>query len=88
MTLQLRYVAHSEIGLIRKNNQDSGLRESRICWWWPTAWAARRRVILPLPWRSTRYERSKAVPTGEQMLEVLAGAIHEANDQDRGTGRS
>ena len=24
MTLQLRYVAHSEIGLIRKNNQDSG----------------------------------------------------------------
>ena len=24
MTLQLRYVTHSEIGLIRKNNQDSG----------------------------------------------------------------
>ena len=24
MTLQLSYVAHSEIGLIRKNNQDSG----------------------------------------------------------------
>ena len=25
MTLQLRYAAHSETGLIRKNNQDSGL---------------------------------------------------------------
>ena len=24
MTLQLSYVAHSDIGLIRKNNQDSG----------------------------------------------------------------
>ena len=30
MTLQLRYVAHSEIGLIRKNNQDSGFASPHL----------------------------------------------------------
>jgi protein phosphatase len=30
MTLQLKYVAHSEIGLIRKNNQDSGFASPHL----------------------------------------------------------
>ena len=30
MTLQLRYAAHSETGLIRKNNQDSGLASPHL----------------------------------------------------------
>ena len=41
MTLQLRYVTHSEIGLIRKNNQDLVTR-ARICSWWLTAWGRSR----------------------------------------------
>ena len=30
MTLQLRYATHSEIGLIRKNNQDSGFASPHL----------------------------------------------------------
>ncbi len=30
MTLQLTYVTHSEIGLVRKNNQDSGFASPHL----------------------------------------------------------
>jgi protein phosphatase len=33
MPLQLRYATHSEIGLIRKNNQDSGFASPHLLWW-------------------------------------------------------
>ena len=80
MTLQLRYVAHSEIGLIRKNNQDSGYASPHLL------------VVADGMGGAAAGDLASAVAIdsmrkiqdprqGEQMLEVLAGAIHEANDK-------
>jgi protein phosphatase len=80
MPLQLRYVAHSEIGLIRKNNQDSGYASPHLL------------VVADGMGGAAAGDLASAVAidsmrkidgpsTGEHMLEVLAGAIHEANDK-------
>jgi PPM family protein phosphatase len=80
MTLQLSYVAHSEIGLIRKNNQDSGYASPHLL------------VVADGMGGAAAGDLASAVaidtirkidsPTmGEDMLEVLALAIHQANDQ-------
>jgi PPM family protein phosphatase len=80
MTLQLKYVAHSEIGLIRKNNQDSGYASPHLV------------VVADGMGGAAAGDLASAVaidtirkidgPTaGEQMLEVLASAIHQANDK-------
>ena len=37
MALSLRIASHSETGLVRKNNQDSGM-PAPSCSRWPTAW--------------------------------------------------
>ena len=78
MTLQLRYAAHSEIGLIRKNNQDSGFASPHLL------------VVADGMGGAAAGDLASAVaidtiqkieiPTeSEQMLGVLAGAIHQAN---------
>jgi PPM family protein phosphatase len=78
MTLQLRYAAHSEIGLIRKNNQDSGYASPHLL------------VVADGMGGAAAGDLASAVaidairkiegPTeGKQMLEVLAGAIDAAN---------
>jgi protein phosphatase len=78
MTLQLRYAAHSETGLIRKNNQDSGLASPHLL------------VVADGMGGAAAGDLASAVaidairkiegPTdGKQMLEVLAGAIDAAN---------
>jgi PPM family protein phosphatase len=80
MTLQLKYVAHSEIGLIRKNNQDSGYASPHLL------------VVADGMGGAAAGDLASAVaidtirkiegPTaGEGMLEVLDGAIHQANDK-------
>jgi PPM family protein phosphatase len=80
MTLQLKYVAHSEIGLIRKNNQDSGYASPHLV------------VVADGMGGAAAGDLASAVAidtirkidgpaTGEQMLDVLAGAIHQANDK-------
>ena len=80
MTLQLSYVAHSEIGLIRKNNQDSGYASPHLL------------VVADGMGGAAAGDLASAVtidtirnidgPTaGDQMLEVLASAIHQANDK-------
>jgi serine/threonine protein phosphatase PrpC len=80
MPLQLRYVAHSEIGLIRKNNQDSGYASPHLL------------VVADGMGGAAAGDLASAVAidsmrkidgpsTGEHMLEVLAGAIQDANDK-------
>src|SRR5215207_3578464 len=80
MTLQLSYVAHSEIGLIRKNNQDSGYASPHLL------------IVADGMGGAAAGDLASAVaidtirkidsPTaGEDMLEVLALAIHQANDK-------
>ena len=80
MTLQLRYVTHSEIGLIRKNNQDSGYASPHLL------------VVADGMGGAAAGDLASAVaidtirkiegPTaGEEMLDVLVGAIHQANDK-------
>jgi PPM family protein phosphatase len=78
MTLQLRYAAHSETGLIRKNNQDSGYASPHLL------------VVADGMGGAAAGDLASAVaidavrkitsPTqGDQMLEVLVGAIDAAN---------
>src|SRR4030095_6845456 len=80
MTLQLSYVAYSDIGLMRKNNQDSGYASPHLL------------VVADGMGGAAAGDLASAVAidtirkidgptTGEQMLEVLAGAIHQANDK-------
>ncbi len=87
MTLQLRYAAHSETGLIRKNNQDSGLASPHLL------------VVADGMGGAAAGDLASAVaidairkiegPTeGQQMLDVLAGSDRCSQFQDRGTGGS
>jgi serine/threonine protein phosphatase PrpC len=80
MTLQLKYVAHSEIGLIRKNNQDSGYASPRLVVVADGMGGAAAGDLASAVAIDT-IRRIDAPTTGEQMLEVLAGAIHQANDK-------
>ena len=80
MPLQLRYVAHSEIGLIRKNNQDSGYASPHLLVVADgMGGAAAGDLASAVAIDSMR--KIEGPSTGEHMLEVLAGAIHEANDK-------
>jgi PPM family protein phosphatase len=78
MTLQLRYVAHSEVGRIRKNNQDSGYASPHLL---AVAdgmgGAAAGDVASAVAIDSIR--KIEAPTKGERMLDVLANAIHDAN---------
>jgi PPM family protein phosphatase len=80
MPLQLRYVAHSEIGLIRKNNQDSGYASPHLLVVADgMGGAAAGDLASAVAIDSMR--KIEGPSKGEHMLEVLAGAIHEANDK-------
>lgn len=80
MTLALRIVAHSEIGLVRKNNQDSGYAS-------PTfivvadgmGGAAAGDLASTVAIAELR--KVDGVHSGEEMLESLAGAVQRANDR-------
>lgn len=80
MSLALRYLAHSEIGLVRKNNQDSAYTS-------PTmlmvadgmGGAAAGDLASAVAIRELR--AADGEHTGEEMLAVLTAAIQSANEQ-------
>ena len=80
MTLQLSYVAHSDIGLIRKNNQDSGYASPRLLIVADGMGGAAAGDLASAVAIDT-IRKIDSPTTGEDMLEVLAGAIHQANDK-------
>jgi PPM family protein phosphatase len=80
MTLQLSYVAHSEIGLIRKNNQDSGYASPHLLVVADGMGGAAAGDLASAVAIDT-IRKIDSPTTGEDMLEVLALAIHQANDQ-------
>src|SRR4249920_1072875 len=80
MTLQLRYVTHSEIGLIRKNNQDSGYASPHLLVVADGMGGAAAGDLASAVAIDTM-RKIEAPTTGQEMLEVLAGAIQQANDK-------
>ena len=78
MTLQLRYVAHSEVGLIRKNNQDSGYASPHLLLVADGMGGAAAGDLASAVAIDT-IRKIEAPTNGQQMLEVLANAIHDAN---------
>ena len=80
MTLQLKYVTHSEIGLIRKNNQDSGYASPHLVVVADGMGGAAAGDLASAVAIDT-LRKIDSPTTGEQMLEVLATAIHQANDK-------
>jgi protein phosphatase len=80
MTLQLSYVAHSDIGLIRKNNQDSGYASPYLLVVADgMGGAAAGDLASAVAIDSIRKVESPT--TGEDMLARLALAIDKANDE-------
>ena len=80
MTLQLKYVTHSEIGLIRKNNQDSGYASPHLLVVADGMGGAAAGDLASSVAIDT-IRKIESPTTGEQMLEVLDHAIHQANDK-------
>ena len=78
MTLQLRYAAHSETGLIRKNNQDSGLASPHLLVVADGMGGAAAGDLASAVAIDT-IRKIEGHTEGKQMLEVLAGAIDAAN---------
>lgn len=80
MTLRLRYVAHSEVGLVRKNNQDSGYASPTMLVVADGMGGAAAGDLASAV--AIRELREADVPhEGEAMLESFVEAIHRANDQ-------
>lgn len=80
MTLQLKYVTHSEIGLIRKNNQDSGYASPHLLVVADGMGGAAAGDLASAVAIDT-IQKIEGPTTGEGMLEVLDRAIHQANDK-------
>lgn len=87
MTSQLRIVAHSEIGLVRKNNQDSGYASSHLLvvadgMGGAAAGDLASAVAVDTIRALDEPTDSGRLPVeGDKMLEMLAGALHKANDR-------
>lgn len=85
-SLFLRYVAHSEIGLVRKNNQDSGYASPQLLvvadgMGGAAAGDLASAAAIQLIRRADRTARGEEPVSGEAMLELLAGALNQANDK-------
>lgn len=80
MALRLQFVAHSEIGLVRKNNQDSGFASGNLLVVADGMGGAAAGDLASAVAIDT-IKRIDAPTSGEHMLEVLAGAVHKANDR-------
>ncbi len=80
MALQLKYVSHSEIGLVRKNNQDSGYASAHLLVVADGMGGAAAGDLASAVAVDT-LRRISADVEGQDMLEVLAGALHRANDR-------
>jgi protein phosphatase len=79
MSLSLRFVAHSEIGLVRKNNQDSGYASPTMLIVADGMGGAAAGDLASAV-AVTELERADGHYEGEEMLDVLADAIAAAND--------
>ncbi|GAA1829154.1 PP2C family protein-serine/threonine phosphatase [Microlunatus capsulatus] len=80
MALTLRYVTHSEIGLVRKNNQDSGYASPNLLLVADgMGGAAAGDLASAVAVEAIR--QSDAPTPSAEMLDVLARALHRANDR-------
>jgi PPM family protein phosphatase len=80
VTLQLRYVAHSEIGPIRKNNQDSGFASPHLLLVADGMGGAAAGDLASAVAIDTVRQVDQDT-TGEQMLTVLGTAVGQANER-------
>jgi protein phosphatase len=80
MPLTLRTVAHSEIGLVRKNNQDSGYASPTMVVVADGMGGAAAGDLASTV-AVSELQKADGHHTGAQMLEVLAGALQKANDR-------
>ncbi|MET0694123.1 MAG: protein phosphatase 2C domain-containing protein [Propionibacteriaceae bacterium] len=80
MTLRLHIATHSEIGPVRKMNQDSGYASANLLVVADGMGGAAAGDLASAVAVDT-IRRIDAPTAGEHMLEVLAGAMHKANDR-------
>ncbi len=80
MPLTLRTVAHSEIGLVRKNNQDSGYASPTMVVVADGMGGAAAGDLASTV-AVTELQKADGLHHGAEMLEVLAGALQKANDR-------
>jgi PPM family protein phosphatase len=79
MTLSLRYAALSDVGRVRKDNQDSGFASERLLVIADGVGGAARGDIASST--AVQILRRLDAPAPEDPLEALAGAIHRAHDR-------
>src|SRR5919112_968635 len=80
MTQSLRFVTHSEIGLVRKNNQDSGYASPHLLVVADGMGGAAAGDLASAVAIQTISQIDAPTPAAE-MLDVLARALHQANDR-------
>lgn len=86
MPLSLRYTAHSEIGLVRKNNQDSGYASDRLLMvadgMGGAAAGDLASAVAVTRLRALDQELSGAAapPVGEDLLSRVTQRVHDANE--------
>ena len=80
MTRSLRFVTHSEIGLVRKNNQDSGYASPNLLVVADGMGGAAAGDLASAVAIQTIKQIDAPIPAAE-MLDVLARALHQANDR-------
>ena len=80
MPLTLRTVAHSEIGLVRKNNQDSGYASPTMVVVADGMGGAAAGDLASTV-AITELQKADGHHKGAEMLEVLGGALQKANDR-------
>jgi serine/threonine protein phosphatase PrpC len=80
MALTLRYVTHSEIGLVRKNNQDSGYASPNLLVVADGMGGAAAGDLASAVAIEAIRQVDAPTPSAE-MLDVLARALHRANDR-------
>jgi len=80
MPLALRTVAHSEIGLVRKNNQDSGYASPTMVVVADGMGGAAAGDLASTV-AITELQKADGHHKGTEMLEVLGGALQKANDR-------
>ncbi|GAA3565666.1 Stp1/IreP family PP2C-type Ser/Thr phosphatase [Microlunatus spumicola] len=80
MSLALRVVSHSEIGLVRKNNQDSGFTSSHLLVVADGMGGAAAGDLASAVAVDTLMRVDESA-TGAAMLDVMSGAVDEANDR-------
>ncbi len=80
MTLSLRYAAHSEIGLVRKNNQDSGYASPTMLIVADGMGGAAAGDLASTV-AVKQLQAADGHFEGEQMLDVLATTLEQANDR-------